>query len=340
MRYSTLLCAALLAGNIVLAEEKNCAEVDFIKMNLEQKELPPTGPYPLGVTLTPYRDGYLWKTPAKRASAVITLGTVPVKPLHCYSLQWEMMPPQFMKMLIRATYTDSNGNKLMSNTLGFYENSSAFTKVDKLLFTPPNVKEAKFELVLFNSKLAEKTDQVLGFWKSFKLIDRGSQQKKEALKDYYGKNLLPFDNFNNFNAGETDLKKFKVTPLGAKPYRGEIVENDGKKALKISYKPGDFQYIAWETPELPLYGSGAEIRCKIRGKGRIQLMVWYNRPTFATVFNHYGFFELSPEWKEYRVGFGCDDPLTQKVLFSFACRDNPAEFEVSELSLVFPEPGK
>ena len=37
-----LLCAALLAGNIVLAEEKNCAEVDFIKMNLEQKELQET----------------------------------------------------------------------------------------------------------------------------------------------------------------------------------------------------------------------------------------------------------------------------------------------------------
>ena len=334
-------CAALFAGLVCAAGEGKCTEVaDFLKMNQDRKQITSSGPYDLGVMLSPYRDGYLWKTPKERTSAIISLGTVPVKSLHRYSLRWEVLQPQFVKMHIRVAYIDNDGKPMMRYSLGTYENSSAFVKTEKNIFTPPGVKAAQFELVLFNSKIVETTDRVLGFWKSMKLYDLGPQPRKEALKDHYGKNLLPFGDFSGFEVGEKQLSKFRVTPLGPKPYKAEVVERDGKKVLKVNYTPGDFQYIAWDTPKLPYFGSGAEIRCKIRGKGRVQLMVWYNRPTFATVFHHYGFFELTPEWKEYRAVFGCDDPLTQKVLFSFACRDNPAEFEVAELSLVFPDPAK
>lgn len=340
MRYLLICCAALLAGCACIQEEKKCAETDFLQINKNLKTMPETGPYALGATLHPYRDGYLWKTPKERTSSIMNVATIPVKPMYRYMISWEMLPPQFMKMLLRVTYTDINGNARMPETIGYFENSSSFTQQNKMLFTPPDVKEARFDIIVFNSKLSEKTDRVIGFWKEFKFIELGPQKRKEALKDHYGKNLLPFGNFAELKTGETNLKKFKVTSLGPKPYRLEVVERDGKKVLKANYVPGNYQYIAWATPELPLCGSGGELRCKIRGKGRIQLMIWYNRPTFPTVFKHLGYFDLSPEWKEYRVGFGCDDPLTQKVIFSFACRDNPAEFEVAEMSMFFPDPEK
>ena len=326
-----LICMGLLAVQ--------AAEIDLLKLNAGRREMPKTGPYPLGVTLKEHRDGYLWHSPASRFSAVIDVGTVPVRPMYRYRLEWSYMPPQFLKMLIRIAYTGRDGREQMPNILGFYENGSTFIGMSKEFFTPPDVTHARFELVLFGSRAIEKPNVTMGFWRKLRLIEDGPQAPKKELENFYGKNLLPLGDFSTLKIGESDLNTLKIMPFGKlRPYHVEVVERDGRNVLKINYAPGDYQYMAWPTPPLPLYGCGGEIRCRIRGRGRAQLMIWYNRPEFATVFLHYGYFDLTPEWKDYTVGFGCDDPLVRMALFSFACRDNPAEIEIASMSMVFPKP--
>ncbi|MBQ6474019.1 MAG: hypothetical protein IJJ33_18665 [Victivallales bacterium] len=122
MKNISLIILALLS---LLLKAEN---VDFLKLNAEQKETPPSGELHLHSMLTPYRDGFLWKVPKGRAEAtsgVVKLGTVSLQPLHCYRFQWELLPAQFQKILIRVNYIEKDGTRQMANTLGTFENSNA-----------------------------------------------------------------------------------------------------------------------------------------------------------------------------------------------------------------------
>lgn len=307
-------------------------EVDLLKIEASRQKESFSGYYPLGAMLKPYRGGYLWNIPEGSGSSIIKLEPIPVKPLTRYSLEWKLEPSQFMKILVQTRFPPANP----ALHLLTFENSSAYMDLQKEVITPAGADKMELEFVLFGIKLNPKMN--IGFISALKLRELGPVEVNPALEKLYGKNLLPVSNFEKFKDGEKNLAVLGLMPFGGKPFAAEVVKRDGRNVLKVNYTPGDFQYVTWFTPELPLYGSAATLQCRIRGKGRAQLMVWWNRPNFHTIFKHFGYFELTEEWKEYKIGIGCDDPLTQKAAVAIACRDNPAEFEISDISLVFDKP--
>lgn len=307
-------------------------EIDLLKIETEQPSGTFSGAYQLGAMLNPYRGGYMWSIPEGRGSSIVKLKPLRVKPLTRYSLEWKLEPSQFMKILVQTRFPPA----APALHLLTFENSSAYMDMQKELITPAGADRMELEFVLFGINLKPKMN--IGFMSSMKLREIGPVKLNPALEKLYGKNLLPAGDFEKFKTGEKNLSVLGMMPFGGKPFAAEVVKRDGRNVLMVNYTPGDFQYVAWFTPELPLYGSAATLRCRIRGKGRVQFMVWWNRPNFHTIFKHFGFFELTDSWKEYRIGIGCDDPLTQKAAAAVACRDNPAEFEISEISLVFDKP--
>ncbi|MBO4513035.1 MAG: hypothetical protein J5746_09720 [Victivallales bacterium] len=309
-------------------------EIDFLKLDTGQKATSPSGDLTMRSMLSPYRDGFLWKVPKGRteaSSGVVKLGTVPLLPLHNYRFHWELMPAQFQKILIRVNYIDKDGTRQMANTLGTFENSSAFAELDRPVFTPPNITSGDFELVLFGRNLKSETN--LGYIKSIKLLDDGPQKSSAQLEGLYGKNLLPFSEFSSFKPGPVERSALKMMNFGQKPFATSIVEENGQRFLRINYKKGDYQYATWFAPEMNTYGMAGEISCRLKGKGRVQIMLWYNRPSFPTVYFHYGYFDLTEDWKDYKVGFGCNDPLTQKLGFSISFRDVETELDMQSMRL-------
>ncbi len=307
-------------------------EIDLLKVETEQSSGTFSGAYPLGAMLKPYRGGYMWSIPEGRGSSIVNLKPLRVKPLTRYSLEWKLEPSQFMKILVQTRFPPA----ATALHLLTFENSSAYMDMQKELITPAGADRMELEVVLFGISLKPKMN--IGFMSSMKLREIGPVELNPALEKWYGKNLLPVGNFEKFNLGEKNLAALGMMPFGGKPFAAEVVKREGRNVLKVNYAPGDFQYVTWFTPELPLYGSAATLRCRIRGKGRVQLMVWWNRPNFHTIFKHFGFFELNDSWQECQIGIGCDDPLTQKAAVAVACRDNPAEFEISDISLVVDNP--
>ena len=325
-----ILPLLLIITSLLLADE-----VDFLKIAKGQKEITPTC-YPLGAMLPPYKEGYLWKFDKSSSSARIALGTVPLKPLHNYKFHWKILPPQFLVIQPRVYYIGTDGKEQMVNTLGHYENSSAFVEQNIIFFTPPNITSGRFELVLWNKKLAP--DVMLGYIEALGLVDCGPQKADPAMEPFYGKNLLPLADFSAYPVGPADRAALKLMSFRQKPFGTAIMEENGQKFLRLNYSKGDYQYPAWFTPNLPAYGKGGELGCRMRGKGRVQLMVWYNRPNFPTVFRHYGYFDLTDEWQDYKASFGCNDPLTQKVAFSLSFKEVETQCDLQSIHLEFQKP--
>lgn len=319
-------------GLFCLAFCAAAGDIDLLKIEAARPVESFSGFYPLGAMLNPYRGGYMWSIPEGSGSSVVKLSPVRVKPLTRYSLEWKLEPSQFMKILVQTRFPPA----MPALHLLTFENSSAYMNLQKELITPTGADKMELEIVLFGISLKPKMN--IGFMSSMILREIGPVELNPALEKWYGKNLLPVADFEKFEVGEKNRTALGMMPFGGKPFSAEVVKHDGRNVLRVNYTPGDFQYVTWFTPELPLYGSAAALRCRIRGKGRVQLMVWWNRPNFHTIFKHFGFFELTDEWKEYQIGIGCDDPLTQKAAAAVACRDNPAEFEISDISLVFDKP--
>ena len=333
MKVPTIAFIAL--ASLSLAAE----DLDFLKFNDARQESASQGELVFRSMLSPYRDGFLWKMPKERTEAtscIIELGNVPLLPLHCYRLNWAMMPAQFQKILIRVNYIGKDGSRQMANTLGTFENSSAFVTLDRPLFTPPDIVSGDFSLVLFGRNL--KAESTLGFCKSLKLIDDGPQNNSTQLEGFYDRNLLPFSDFSSFPIGTVERSALKMMNFAQKPFSATVVEENGQRFLRINYRKDDYQYATWFTPEANTYGAAGEISCRLKGKGRVQLMLWYNRPDFPTVFFHYGYFDLTEHWKDYKVGFGCNDPLTQKLGFCISFRDVETEVDIQSMRLELPSP--
>lgn len=302
-------------------------EIDLIKLGENDD---------FGRMLSPYRDGWLWHTPEHGTPpSQVRLPLVPVNENSLYQLRWAVLPMQFLRVSVYAVFYDDEGNSSPLHHVVRFENSAAFWEIEKEIVVPG--KAESMELVIATDGRELKRKQNIGFMTELKLRKLGALEKNPELKDYYGKELLPISDFSQFDVGEKDLRALHVMPFGQKPFDAEVVATDDGKALKVHWRPGDYSYIAWFTPELPLYRSAVTLRCRLRGKGRVQMMAWWNRPAFPTVFKHYGFFDLTPEWKDYEVTVGCDDPLTQKAAFSIAFRDVETTVEIAEISLVVPE---
>lgn len=307
-------------------------DIDLLDIALKHRK---TESPTFGDMLHPYRDGWLWRMPPGAPVSRISLPVVDVAENSLYRLKWSMLPQQFLNTSVYAVFRDAGGKAGPLHHLVAFRNSAAYWEIEKEIVIPGDVK--KLELVLVFSELKLSGNQNLGFISGLRLQKTGGLEKKPELAEHYGRNLLPVGDFKAFAAGEKSLDKLKLMPFGQKPFDAEVVENPDGKALKVHWKPGDYQYLAWFTPELPLYRSAVTLKCRLRGRGRTQMMVWWNRPAFPTAFRHFGFFELTPEWKEYEVSVGCDDPLVQKAAFSLAFRDVETVCEISEISLVLPE---
>ncbi|NMA43003.1 MAG: hypothetical protein GX946_06440 [Oligosphaeraceae bacterium] len=324
---------ALLAVMNVFAGKNN---IDLLQQATTGSRLKIPGIYSLGEMLKPFREGFLWYFPeGPQVPNKISLGETPVKPMTHYRLEWAVNPAQRMQMGINLFYPDENGEAMPLHLMTF-SNSSAYTLLSKDIFTPPGVDTLELECFLYDHKFNPGAH--IGYMDRFRLVEVAPIAWRQELADFYGKNLLPISDFSQFELGESDQKKLGLMSHGMKPFAAEVVSVDDKKVLRLQYTPGDYQYITWFSSELPLHGSAGTIRFQIRGKGRAQFMLWFNRPGFHTIFKHFGYFDLPEEWTEYQLPFGCDDPLTMKIGAAIACRDAAAQIEILNLSLIIANP--
>ncbi len=323
-----LLCSAFLALTVV------GDEVDLLKIAVAHKG-PGNGKWTLGDTLHPFRNGYQWRTPPGAQTSKVDLEPIKVKGGTSYILDCKMLPTQALKIHVYATFYDHDGNAGPRLHVMSFQNSSIYWKIERELIVPPGVEQLELCLVLSDMKLTENTN--LGFISEMKLRSDGPLKPHPELAGLYGKNLLPLGDFSGFAEGESNLEKLHIMRFSQKPFTAEVTGSEADRALKIHYRPGDYQYVTWFTPELPLYGSAGVFKCRLRGKGRVQLMIWWNRPDFPTVFKHFGYFDLTPEYRDYEIAVGCDDPLTRKAAVAVSCRDQEAVFEIASLSFIVPE---
>ncbi len=331
---------ALLAG---FTGQAAAAESDLLAAALagQSDERIEDGCYGLSEVMVPYdRGGALLILPKKDGKTFnkIVAPAIKVKPSTRYVIDWEVLPQQSLRLLVFTVYENPRNGRDPLNHVMSFENSSAFMRVEKEIITPPDATRLRLHIYLSAKSL--KSDTLLGFFKSLKIREIGLSQPAPALQSLLGKNILPISNFDALEVGEKDLSKMGLfTGFAQKPYAAEIVRDEGgRKVLRVNYKPGDYQYISWYSPGIMnLYGSAGTMKCRMRGKGRVQLMVFWGRPKFHSIFRHFGFFDLTPEWKEYSVGIGCDDPLTERVSATIACRDNETEFEISDISYILAD---
>ena len=298
-------------------------DVDLLKLAMEHRDAE-SG---LGVMLHPFGRGWQWRTAKESPSTIVRLPPAAVKGGHRYLLEWTVLPHQFLASRIGMKFHYAGGKSSPWIALTMLQSTSELLRIEKEVLVPPGAEEIEFRLVLDNLKLVG--NQNIGYMESMKLHELGPLKSDPALDSFYGKNLLPLSDFSAFSSGETDRAKLKMMPFSQKPFAAEVTS---EKNLRIIWRKGDYQYIAWFTEPLPLYGSIGKFKCRLRGHGKVQLMIWWNRPAFPTHYQHFGFFNLTPEWKDYEVELGCDDPLIQKAAVAFACRDIETEFEIARLS--------
>ena len=342
LKITMTLLLGCLAWQQVKAEDSDLLNAALSKQGCAEEV--PSGYYKLSEVLaTPYDGGALLKLPKKGEGVFnkIVTQAINVKPSTRYVIDWEIMTQQFLQLLIFAEYKNPrNGYDPLNVVMSIgSSNHSAFMRLEKEIITPPDATELKLHIFLSQSQSTYvtplKPDTTLGFVRSFKIREIDTVQLAPELKDLAGKNILPLGNFESLEVGEKDRGKLALGPVGLpKPFEAEVVKDEtGRKVLRVKYKPGDHPYVSFYSPgTMKLYGSSGIMKCRIRGKGKVQLMVFWGRNKFHTIFRHFGFFELTPEWKEYSVGIGCDDPLTIKVAACIACRDKEAEFEISDIS--------
>ena len=259
-------------------------------------------------------------------------GPFPVKPNFRYVLSAGLELKYSCRMVFMATvYKEADPQHGQYIQLASLENNS-FCKFEQEFITSADTDRMIFWIFITPVNKNPMAAGPAAFISNFKIQEKGPVTATPDVQALYGKNLLKTEDFQSFQPGNPDYNALELYNREQNGYQAKIVDcGEGLKALRVVYANGNYPYVHFISNDAPLYGQSARFSCRIRGKGKIRLGIWWKREFMNFYYQHADFYTLTAQWQDISVSYGCAEPLTQNAGCGITCSGDNVEFEVSRV---------